>query len=145
MGDAAYSGQRNVIRQWPPHAANWIQTKAHRPLSERARACNRTKSKVRAKIEHVSWCSSGALDSPKSVTAGWRRYQLALGYLLIDEFVRGSTAPVGGGIAGVCANGEWAARRRMPSAKMLSHDLLPLRGVLVDQPMSSFLSAKVNY
>jgi len=54
-GDAAYSGQRDVIRQYAPGAKNFIQTKAHRhrPLSEAERACNRTKSKVRAKVEHV--------------------------------------------------------------------------------------------
>lgn len=54
-GDAAYSGQRDVIRHHAPNAANWIQAKAHRhrPLSEAERARNRTKSKVRAKVEHV--------------------------------------------------------------------------------------------
>ena len=54
-GDAAYSGQRDVIRHHAPNAVNWIQAKAHRhrPLSEAERARNRTKSKVRAKVEHV--------------------------------------------------------------------------------------------
>jgi IS5 family transposase len=54
-GDAAYSGQRDVIRHHAPSAKNFIQTKAHRhrPLSEAERARNRTKSKVRAKVEHV--------------------------------------------------------------------------------------------
>lgn len=54
-GDAAYSGQRDVIRQHAPGAKSFIQTKAHRhrPLSEVERARNRTKSKVRAKVEHV--------------------------------------------------------------------------------------------
>jgi IS5 family transposase len=54
-GDAAYSGQRDVIQQHAPGAKNFIQTKAHRqrPLSEAERARNRTKSKVRAKVEHV--------------------------------------------------------------------------------------------
>jgi IS5 family transposase len=54
-GDAAYSGQRDVIRQHAPDARNFIQAKAHRhrPLSEAERARNRTKSKVRAKVEHV--------------------------------------------------------------------------------------------
>ena len=54
-GDAAYSGQRDVIRQRAPSAQSFIQTKAHRhrPLSEAERARNRTKSKVRAKVEHV--------------------------------------------------------------------------------------------
>ena len=54
-GDAAYSGQRDVIRHHAPGAQSFIQTKAHchRPLSEMERARNRTKSKVRAKVEHV--------------------------------------------------------------------------------------------
>ncbi|CAE6797731.1 IS5 family transposase [Nitrospira defluvii] len=54
-GDAAYSGQRDVIRHHAPGAKSFIQTKAHRhrPLSEAERARNRTKSKVRAKVEHV--------------------------------------------------------------------------------------------
>ena len=54
-GDAAYSGQRDVIRQRAPGAQSFIQTNAHRhrPLSEAERARNCTKSKVRAKVEHV--------------------------------------------------------------------------------------------
>ena len=54
-GDAAYSGQRHVIRHHAPQAKNFVQTKAHRhrPLSEAERARNRTKSKVRPKVEHV--------------------------------------------------------------------------------------------
>ena len=54
-GDAAYRGQRDVIRQHAPHATSFIQTKAHRhrSLTEEERARNRTKSKVRAKVEHA--------------------------------------------------------------------------------------------
>ena len=54
-GDAAYSGHRAVIQQHAPEAKSCIQAKAHRhrPLSEAERARNRTKSKVRAKVEHV--------------------------------------------------------------------------------------------
>ncbi|HWF60342.1 MAG TPA: IS5 family transposase [Nitrospira sp.] len=54
-GDAAYRGQRDVIRQHAPRAKSFVQAKAHRhrPLSEEARARNRTKSKVRAKVEHA--------------------------------------------------------------------------------------------
>jgi IS5 family transposase len=54
-GDAAYSGQRDVIRHHAPHAKSSIQRKAHRhqPLSEEERARNRTKSKVQAKVEHA--------------------------------------------------------------------------------------------
>ena len=54
-GDAAYSGQRQVIRQHAPEAKSFIQAKAHqhRPLRELEHARNRTKSKVHAKVEHV--------------------------------------------------------------------------------------------
>lgn len=54
-GDSAYSGQQDVLRQHAPHARNFIQKKAcrHRPLSEEERSRNRTKSRVRAKVEHV--------------------------------------------------------------------------------------------
>jgi IS5 family transposase len=54
-GDAAYSGQRDVIQQQAPKATCFIQAKAHRhrPLSEADRAKNRTKSTVRAKVEHA--------------------------------------------------------------------------------------------
>jgi IS5 family transposase len=54
-GDSAYSGQREVIQQHAPKAKSFIQAKAHRhrPLSEEDRAKNRTKSKVRAKVEHA--------------------------------------------------------------------------------------------
>jgi len=54
-GDSAYSGQCEVLRQHAPHAKSFIQAKAHRyrPLSEEERTKNRTKSKVRAKVEHA--------------------------------------------------------------------------------------------
>jgi len=54
-GDAAYSGQRDVIQQRAPGVKSFIQANAyrHRPLSEAERARNRTKSKVRAKVEHA--------------------------------------------------------------------------------------------
>ena len=54
-GDAAYSGQRDVLRQHAPKATSFIQTKAHRHqlLTETERARNRTQSKVRAKVEHA--------------------------------------------------------------------------------------------
>ena len=54
-GDSAYSGQRDVIRQHAPKAKSFIQAKGHRHrlLSEEERTRNRTKSKVRAKVEHA--------------------------------------------------------------------------------------------
>ena len=44
-----------MIRQHASKAKSFIQAKAyrHRPLSEEERARNRTKSKVRAKVEHA--------------------------------------------------------------------------------------------
>ena len=54
-GDSAYSGHRDVIQCHAPRAKSFIQAKAHRhrPLNEVECARNRTKSKVRAKVEHV--------------------------------------------------------------------------------------------
>ncbi|MER3439373.1 MAG: hypothetical protein C4346_18260, partial [Chloroflexota bacterium] len=58
-GDAADSGQRDASRQHAPGAKRFSQTKAHRhrPLSEDERVKNRTKSKVRAKVEQAFWGS----------------------------------------------------------------------------------------
>jgi len=54
-GDSAYSGQRDVMQRHAPKAKSFIQANAprHRPLSEEERTRNRTKSKVRAKVEHA--------------------------------------------------------------------------------------------
>lgn len=53
-GDSAYRGQREVIRKCARHAHDFTQEKAtsNHPLSEQQRSRNRTKSKVRAKVEH---------------------------------------------------------------------------------------------
>lgn len=54
-GDTAYIGQRQVIRQVAPNAQDFTQIKAtrHRKLTRAERLVNRTKSKVRAKVEHA--------------------------------------------------------------------------------------------
>lgn len=54
-GDAAYAGQREVMRERAPKAKDFTQEKSHRhrALSDEQRAKNRTKSKVRAKVEHA--------------------------------------------------------------------------------------------
>ena len=53
-GDAAYAGQRDVIRERAPQAKDFTNKKAHRhrALSDEELAKNRTKSKGRAKVEH---------------------------------------------------------------------------------------------
>lgn len=53
-GDSAYAGQGDVIRKHAPRAKNFTQKKSarNRPLSDEERSRNRTKSKVRAKVEH---------------------------------------------------------------------------------------------
>ncbi len=53
-GDSAYRGQGKVIREVAPRAREFIQEKGgrHGPLSEAQRARNRTRSKVRSKVEH---------------------------------------------------------------------------------------------
>lgn len=54
-GDSAYSGQKEVVREHAPHARDFTQKKGsrHYALSAKERASNRTKSRVRAKVEHV--------------------------------------------------------------------------------------------
>ncbi len=54
-GDAAYASQKELIRQAAPKAKDFTNQKAtrHKLLTERDRAKNRTKSKVRAKVEHA--------------------------------------------------------------------------------------------
>jgi IS5 family transposase len=53
-GDSAYSGQGETIRRSAPQARDFTQHKGHRhqPLSDEQRARNRSKSRVRAKVEH---------------------------------------------------------------------------------------------
>ncbi len=53
-GDSAYSGQTEAIRKCAPKASDFTNRKGarNRPLSEAEKEKNRTKSKVRAKVEH---------------------------------------------------------------------------------------------
>jgi len=53
-GDSAYTGQRDVIRRTAPRAADWTHKKGHRhrPLSDTEKLKNRTKSRIRARVEH---------------------------------------------------------------------------------------------
>lgn len=53
-GDSAYSGQGEILREHAPGATDFTNKKGsrNRPLSDQEKAKNRTKSKVRAKVEH---------------------------------------------------------------------------------------------
>ncbi len=53
-GDSAYSGQKEAMAKAAPEARDWTQETGHRyrKLTERERASNRYKSRVRAKVEH---------------------------------------------------------------------------------------------
>lgn len=53
-GDSAYTGQGDTIREQAPKAKDFTHKKGsrHRPLSDADKATNKTKSKVRAKVEH---------------------------------------------------------------------------------------------
>ena len=53
-GDSAYTGQGDEIRKHAPRAKDFTHQKGYRnrPLSDNEKAKNRTKSKVRAKVEH---------------------------------------------------------------------------------------------
>jgi IS5 family transposase len=54
-GDSAYAGQGDALAVAAPNASDFTNEKGrrNRPLSEEQKAKNRTKSKVRAKVEHV--------------------------------------------------------------------------------------------
>ncbi len=53
-GDSAYTGQTATLRAFAPHAQDFTHHKGRRsqPLSAAARATNRQKSRVRARVEH---------------------------------------------------------------------------------------------
>ncbi len=53
-GDSAYSGQGDEIREHAPKAKDFTHKKGcrNRPLTEQDKSTNRTKSRVRAKVEH---------------------------------------------------------------------------------------------
>ena len=54
-GDSAYTGQREAMRKAAPAARDFTNEKGRRnaPLTDRQREKNRTKSGVRAKVEHL--------------------------------------------------------------------------------------------
>jgi len=54
-GDSAYTGQREAMRRAAPAARDFTNEKArcNAPLTDRQRETNRTKSSIRAKVEHV--------------------------------------------------------------------------------------------
>jgi transposase, IS5 family len=54
-GDSGYAGQKDLIKQHAPHAKDFTQERGrgYRYLSAVQRAKNRTKSRVRAKVEHA--------------------------------------------------------------------------------------------
>lgn len=53
-GDSAYAGKKDVIRQYAPAARDFTQKKGsrYRKLTDEERAQNRTKSRVRSRVEH---------------------------------------------------------------------------------------------
>jgi len=54
-GDKAYVGQQEAIREKAPRAQDFTEHRARRgrPLSEEEKACNRRKSRIRVRVEHV--------------------------------------------------------------------------------------------
>ena len=54
-GDAAYTGQKKRIQDKAPEAKDFTHKRGrrHHPLTEKARQTNRTKSKIRARVEHL--------------------------------------------------------------------------------------------
>ena len=74
-GDQAYRGQRAVIREHAPNAKDFTNRRyRHRGvIDEVERGKNRTKSGVRAKVEHSIGVIKGCSASPRRVTEAGRR------------------------------------------------------------------------
>ena len=75
-GDQAYRGQKDVIRDHAPNAKDFTnQRYRHRgAVDEVERGKNRTKSKVRAKVEHPFLVIKRVFSFAKvRAIAGWRR------------------------------------------------------------------------
>ena len=66
-GDSAYAGKGDVITESAPMARDFTQRKGsrYRSLSEAERARNRTKSRVRARVEHVFGVMKGRFGFTK--------------------------------------------------------------------------------
>jgi len=107
-GDAAYSGQREVIQHHAPAAKSFIQAKAHRyrPLSEAERNRNRAKSKVRAKVEQVFLVIKQIFGWAK---VRYRGLAKNTNWLVVTcglyESVSGATAPIGRDIGNMTGRG----------------------------------------
>ena len=73
--DLAYSGQGDTLAECAPRALDFSNRKAsrNRPLTDEDRSNNRSKSRVRAKVEHRFWCGRISLVSRKSDTGGCTR------------------------------------------------------------------------
>ena len=54
-GDSAYTGQKASIRETAPEAKDFTRQRGrrHHLLTEKARQTNRTKSRIRARVEHL--------------------------------------------------------------------------------------------
>jgi len=73
-GDSAYAGQAQVIRAVAPNAKDFTHVRAsrNRPLTNEERATNRSKSKVRAKVEHLFGVIKPVLSQPSKLLRCWR-------------------------------------------------------------------------
>ena len=78
-GDQAYRGQKAVIREHAPKAQDCINRRyRHRGMvNESERAKNRTKSKVRAKVEHPIGVVKRVFGSSRCAIAGSKRTPIA--------------------------------------------------------------------
>ena len=130
-----------MLRQHAPHAKSFVHTKAHRhrPLTEEERDRNRTKSKVRAKVEHVflvikrifGWAKVRYRGLAKNTH--WLQISCGLAnlYMVRRRLVVGTWKTGAGG-------GPWAIRRRMCPTKRLSIQQMSTAFTLVVSPETAF-------
>jgi IS5 family transposase len=74
-GDSAYQGQKETIRKVSPNARDMTNKRAARcnPLNDDDHSKNRTKSKVRSRVEHPFWSSKRSSAFFMFDIADWRR------------------------------------------------------------------------
>ena len=78
-GDSAYASQKPLIESKAPQAMDFTNQRSRRAaIDEAVRAKNRTKSQVRARVEHVSAWSSGCGGSHKVRYRGLAKERHAL-------------------------------------------------------------------
>ena len=146
-GDAAYSGQRDVIRQHAPKAKSFVQTKAHRhrPLSEAERAGTARSQRSGRSRTCVLGHQADLRLGQSPVPGAGKEYPLAPDQLRVGKSLCVATAPVGGNVEdGGPEAGRGASHDGVCLTNRLSEQQRPTEFALGGQSRNSWPSENVN-